>query len=150
MDAYRRVLVGTDGSETSLRAVDRAAGMAAATGATLIIATGYIGHEDDLRAADVLGDEGYMVRGKAPIYGILRDAHARARAAGAPDVEERSIEGAPVQALAHLAEKEAAGLLVVGDVGLHARNAILARLFSVPGQVSIRADTDVLIVHTSD
>jgi nucleotide-binding universal stress UspA family protein len=72
MDAYRRVLVGTDGSETSLRAVDRAAGMAAATGATLIIATGYIGHEDDLRAADVLGDEGYMVRGKAPFYGILR------------------------------------------------------------------------------
>lgn len=50
----------------------------------------------------------------------------------------------------NLAEKEEADLLVVGDVGLHPRNAILARLFSVPGQVSIRADTDVLIVHTSD
>ena len=30
------------------------------------------------------------------------------------------------------------------------RRAILARLFSVPGQVSSKAKSDVLIVHTTD
>ncbi|MGV0834314.1 universal stress protein [Mycolicibacterium thermoresistibile] len=150
MGAYRTVLVGTDGSDTSLHAVDRAGGLAAESGAKLIIATGYLTHEDDTRAADVLKDEGYMVRGKAPIYANLRRARVRAAAAGATDIEERSIEGAPVQALVNLAEEVHADLLVVGDVGLHARRAILARLFTVPGAVAIRAKSDVLIVHTSD
>ncbi|MBV9350583.1 MAG: universal stress protein, partial [Mycobacterium sp.] len=40
-------------------------------------------------------------------------------------------------------------LLVVGNVGLNARSAILGRLFSVPGNVSRRSTTDVLIVHTT-
>jgi nucleotide-binding universal stress UspA family protein len=150
MGAYRTVLVGTDGSESSLRAVDRAGGIAADTSGKLVIATGYLRHEDDLRAADTLKDEGYMVHGKAPIYAMLREAHARATAAGATNIEERSIEDAPVQALVHLAAEVEADLLVVGNVGLHARRAILGRLFSVPGQISSKAKSDVLIVHTTD
>jgi nucleotide-binding universal stress UspA family protein len=150
MGAYQTVLVGTDGSESSLRAVERAGGIAADTSAKLIIATGYLRHPDDLRAADLLKDDGYMVHGKAPIYAVLREAHARAAAAGVTDVEERSIEDAPVHALVHLADEVKADLLVVGNVGLHARRAILARLFSIPGQVSTRAKSDVLIVHTTD
>jgi nucleotide-binding universal stress UspA family protein len=149
MTAYQTVVVGTDGSESSLRAVDRAGEIAAESSAKLIIATGYLPAKEDLRAADVLKEEGYMVRGKAPIYAILREARQRAKAAGAKNIEERSIEDVPVDALVELAGQTKADLLVVGNVGLNARSAILGRLFSVPGGVSRRADTDVLIVHTT-
>ena len=62
MRSYQTVVVGTDGSESSLRAVDRAAKIAAESNAKLIIATGYFPQKDDLRAADALGDEGYKVQ----------------------------------------------------------------------------------------
>ncbi len=149
MTAYQTVVVGTDGSESSLRAVDRAGEIAAESNAKLIIATGYFPHEDDLRAADILGEEGYKVRGNAPIYAILRDARDRAKAAGAKNIEDRPIQDAPVHALVDLAEKVGADLLVVGNVGLHARSAIIGRVFSIPGAVANRSKIDVLIVHTT-
>jgi nucleotide-binding universal stress UspA family protein len=148
MSAYRTVVVGTDGSDSSLRAVDRAATIAAQSGAKMFIATAYFPQHDDSRAADVLKDEGYKTTGAAPIYAILKEAHERAQAAGANDVEERSIVGAPVDALVELAEQVDADLLVVGNVGL---STITGRLLgSVPANVSRKAKTDVLIVHTTN
>ncbi|MBV9320844.1 MAG: universal stress protein [Mycobacterium sp.] len=149
MSGYQTVVVGTDGSQTSLHAVDRAAEIAAESNAKLIIATGYSTQRDDLRAADVLRGEAYMVQGNAPIYAILRDARNRAKASGVKSIEERPIKGAPVAALVDVAVKAKADLLVVGNVGLNARYAILGRLFSIPGKVSRRAKTDVLIVNTT-
>jgi nucleotide-binding universal stress UspA family protein len=126
--------------------VDRAAHIAGAD-ARLIVASAFLPHPDDSRAADVLRDESYKVSGTAPIYAILQDAKERARKAGAKNVEERSIEGAPVDALVKLAEDEKADLLVVGNVGL---STIAGRLLgSVPANVSRRATVDVLIVHTT-
>ena len=85
--------------------------------------------------------------GSAPIYAILREARDRAHAAGAANIEERSVVGAPVDALVGLAEEVDADLLVVGNVGL---STIAGRLLgSVPANVSRRAKVDVLIVHTS-
>jgi len=150
MTTYKTVVVGADGSESSLRAVARAGAIAAESDAKLIIATGYFTHPDDNRAADVLGDEGYKVRGDAPVYAILRDARDRAKAAGATKIEERPIKDGPVHALIDLAEKEKADLLVVGHVGLDARSALIGRVFSVPGAVANRAKIDVLIVHTTE
>lgn len=54
MSAYQTVVVGTDGSDSSLRAVDRAGQIAAASNAKLIIATAYFPQSEDSRAADVL------------------------------------------------------------------------------------------------
>ena len=146
---YQTVVVGTDGSESSLRAVDRAAKIAADSDAKLVIATGYFTQAEDKRAADILGEEGYKVRGSAPIYAILYDAHDRAKAAGAKNIEDRPIEAGPVQALVDLAEKVGADLLVVGNVGLDARSAIVGRVFSIPGAVATKAKIDVLIVRTT-
>ena len=42
MDGYRTVVVGTDGSESSMRAVTRAAEVAAAENAKLIIASAHV------------------------------------------------------------------------------------------------------------
>ena len=149
MEADQTVVVGTDGSESSLRAVDRAGAIAAESNAKLIIATGYFPHKDDVRAVDALGDEAHKVHGNAPIYAMLREARDRAKAAGANDIEERAIEDAPVHALVELAEKVAADLLVVGNVGLDARSALIGRVFSIPGGIATQAKADVLIVHTT-
>jgi nucleotide-binding universal stress UspA family protein len=82
------------------------------------------------------------------VYGILREAHDKARAAGASNVEERAIAGAPVPALVKLVKEVNADLLVVGDVGL---NSVAGRLLgSVPAEVARRARIDILIVHTAD
>lgn len=146
MGAYRTVVVGTDGSDSSFRAVDKAAQIAGSD-AKLLIASAYLPQHEDTRAADALGQESYKVSGTAPIYAILQDAKERAHAAGAKNVEERPIVGAPVDALVKLAEDEKADLLVVGNVGL---STIAGRLLgSVPANVSRRAKVDVLIVHTT-
>ena len=147
MSAYRTVVVGTDGSDSSLRAVDRAGQIAAGSNAKLIVATAYFPQSEDQRAADVLKEEGYKMAGNAPIYAILREATDRAKSAGATEIEERPVVGAPVDALVELAEDVQADLLVVGNVGL---STIAGRLLgSVPANVARRSQVDVLIVHTS-
>jgi nucleotide-binding universal stress UspA family protein len=121
MAGYTTVVVGTDGSDSSLIAVERAGQLASGTDAKVIVATAYLEDPEDTRAADVLKGEGYKVTGAAPIYDILRDAANRARAAGAAAVEERAIKGAPVEALVELANEVGADLLVVGNVACSAR-----------------------------
>ena len=129
MSAYQTVVVGTDGSATSLRAVERASGVAAQSHSKLIIATAYP-----------------WLSTKRKTSAILREAADRAEAAGATNTEARRIPDAPVEALVDLAADVEADLLVVGDVEL---SAILGRLFSVPGNVNYKATTDVPIVHTA-
>ncbi|WP_006246176.1 universal stress protein [Mycolicibacterium tusciae] len=147
MSGYTTILVGTDGSDSSLRAVEKAGQIAAGSGATVVVATAYFPQSEDQRAADVLKDEGYKMSGNAPIYAILREAKERAQQAGAKTVEEKAIVGAPVDALVDLAEEIKADLLVVGNVGL---STIAGRLLgSVPANVARRSKTDVLIVHTT-
>jgi nucleotide-binding universal stress UspA family protein len=146
MSAYNTVVVGTDGSDSSMRAVEKAARIAGPE-AKLIIASAYLPQSEDARAVDALKGESYKVTGTGPIYEILHDAKERAHNAGAKNVDERAIEGAPVDALVHLAESEKADLLVVGNVGL---STIAGRLLgSVPANVSRKAKVDVLIVHTT-
>jgi nucleotide-binding universal stress UspA family protein len=161
MSGYRTVIVGTDGSASSMRAVERAGAVAAQENAKLIVATAHFpaadkagwshapshDHVPDPRAADALGGGGYKMHGSAPVYAILREAHDRAKAAGARNVEERAIKGAPVPALVKLAEEVKADLLVVGDVGL---DTVAGRLLgSVPADVARRAKIDIMIVHTA-
>ncbi|MCI4675544.1 universal stress protein [Candidatus Mycolicibacterium alkanivorans] len=147
MGGYKTVVVGTDGSDSSLRAVDRAGQLASDPDAKVIVATAYFPASEDTRAADLLKDEGYKVAGNAPIYAILREARDRAKAAGATNIEERAVVGAPVDALVELAEEVNADLLVVGNVGL---STIAGRLLgSVPANVARRSKSDVLIVHTT-
>ena len=151
MSAYQTVVVGTDGSDSSMRAVDRAAAIAADHGAKLIVATAHppVAEEHGRYAIPPGSTHGqdYRLVGEAPYYAILQDAKERAHSAGAKNVEDRSIVGAPVDALVKLAEDEKADLLVVGNVGL---STIAGRLLgSVPANVSRRAKVDVLIVHTT-
>lgn len=149
MASYQTVLVGTDGSESSFRAVDRAAYVAKDSGAKLIIASAY--HQASKRelqqARDTLGDEGYKVTGSAPAEGALQDAADIARKAGAKNIETEAVEGDPVDVLVELIGKHGVDLIIIGNRGL---NSLAGRLLgSVPANVSHRAKCDVLIVHTT-
>ena len=168
MSAYQTLVVGTDGSDTSFRAVEHAAAFAARHGARLIIAMVYVPNVEkggwgrparpdrviDGRAEVVLRGEGdYLVHGMAPVYAVLREARYRASAAGAKDIETRPIPlghhlGGPAHALSHLAAEVKADLLVVGNEGVG--TPIDKWLGSVPGNVLRKAKTDVLVVHTTD
>jgi nucleotide-binding universal stress UspA family protein len=86
------------------------------------------------------------MHGRASIFAILQDARDRAKAAGAQDVEERAVVGAPVDVLVRLAEEVNADLIVVGNVGLDTAAGRL--LGSVPATVARRTKKDILIVHT--
>ena len=147
MPDYKVVVVGTDGSETSLRAVDKAAAIAGESNAKLIVASAYSADSHSGGTdPDQLSGEKYRTEGNAPLYAMLREASDRAKEAGAHDVEEKAVEGAPVDALVDLAEKVHADLIVVGDVGL---NSVVGRLIgSVPRAVRRRAKTEVLVVET--
>jgi len=148
MTAYKTIVVGTDGSDSSYKAVDKAAALAGDAQARLIIACAYYPIDERGLGAttDVLKDDAYQVRGSAPTEEILRTARERARAAGATLVEERSIVGSPVESLLELVESVDADLIVIGNRGL---NTLTGRLLgSVPSDVARKAPSDVLIVHT--
>src|SRR5215469_148876 len=144
MGAYQTVLVGTDGSESSYRAVDRAAELARDSAARLVIVCAYhpATRREVAQAEDVLGEnEAYHVVGSTPAEETLRAAAERAEAKGAG-----AIEGEPVKSLLAMLDKYQADVLVVGNRGL---NTLAGRLLgSVPADVSRRARCDVLIVHT--
>ena len=146
---YTTVMVGTDGSDSAGRAVDRAAAVARDAGATLVLLTAYrpMSPREAQDARDALGDEAYKVSGSAPAEAVLSEAGDRARTVGATKVETVAVEGDPVDALVHEAQRRGVDLLVVGNRGL---NSLAGRLLgSVPANITHKASCDVLIVHTT-
>ena len=149
MGGYNTVVVGTDGSETSFRAVDRAAALAHDSGAPLVIACAYepadernLAHEQD-----VLGPEAYQVVGSAPAEDTVSRARDRAAAQGAGPIATVVVQGKPADSLQQVAKEQGADLLVVGNRGL---NTLAGRIIgSVPLDVARHASVDVLIVHTT-
>jgi nucleotide-binding universal stress UspA family protein len=124
-DPYRTVLVGTDGSSTASLAVLRAAAVARACEAQLIVA--FVG--DATRGAEVLD-------------------HVLANLAGTTPVPQtRVLSGDPADALLGLAAAEHADVIVVGNKGMTGAQRFL--LGSVPNKISHRASCDVLVVQTT-
>ena len=149
MGAYATVMVGTDGSTSSFKAVEKAARIAADAGATLILVTAYRPMDERSRkeAADKLGDEAYKVSGSSPAESILSEAEDLAFKAGVKSVVKLPMEGDPVDALVDAAAVKKVDLLIIGNRGL---NSLSGRLLgSVPQNVSHKAACDVLIVHTT-
>src|SRR5262249_56967703 len=119
MGAYQTVLVGTDGSDSSYRAVDRAAEIARDTAARLVIVCAYerATAREVAMAEDALRDEAFTVVGSAPAEETLRTAAERAAAHGADKVERVSVEGEPVKSLIGALEPHQAAPLVSGNRG---------------------------------
>jgi nucleotide-binding universal stress UspA family protein len=147
--SFSTILVGTDGSESSFRAVERAAAVAGDANATLLIVSAFtqMSDRETSRASQALGEESYKVMGAHPAEDILREAADVARKAGASNVETIAKPGDPVDVLVKVVDERGADLCVVGNRGL---NSLAGRLLgSVPANISHRASCDVLIVHTT-
>jgi nucleotide-binding universal stress UspA family protein len=151
VSAYRTVVVGTDGSQSSLRAVRRAGALAGACGARLLIVCAYLPPRADERgvgrAQDRSGQDGDQVVGPAPADDTVRLAAQEAVGAGAGEVEQMAVVGSPVETLLDVVAAARADLLVVGNRGL---SSLKGRLMgSVPADVTRRSAVDVLVVHTT-
>jgi len=143
---YDKVVVGSDGTPTSMYAVDRAAEVAQAAQARLVVVTAY-------REGDGSGGPNVAAGMHRDIYGseIARRALEKSMAGLTRErvryVEQRLVRGDPAQALLDTVGKDPASLIVVGNRGLGATEGQL--LGSVPREVVKNAACDVLIVQTS-
>src|SRR4051812_44264570 len=140
---YDRVVVGSDGTPTSLYAVDRAAEVAEAAQARLVVVTAY---RDGQEAAAEAGGHrelyGMQAASKAmnkSVSGLLKE---RVRY-----IDQRLVKGDAAQALLDAVGNNPANLIVVGNRGLGATEGQL--LGSVPGDVVKNARCDVLVVQPS-
>ena len=144
---YRNIVVGTDGSMSAERAVDRAGELAGLTGATVHLVSVY-----RMCAAPRSPNAGGVAMAwddEARIGDRRRrlDATAARLAASGLDVRARLAFGDPASALVATAADVCAELVVVGDRGVKG----LRHLFgSVPGSVTHNAPVDVLVVRTTE
>lgn len=123
---YRKILVGTDGSKTAAKAVDRAVDVAKAAGATLTIFTA---------AAPGKGEK-------------VVATESQRHAGSGVDIDTRVADGEPVGALIDTARAGGYDLLVVGNRGMTGVTRFL-RLGSVPNKVSHHLPCSLLIVKTT-
>jgi nucleotide-binding universal stress UspA family protein len=123
---YSRILVGTDGSATAAKAVDRAVQVAASTGASLTILSA--GRPDRAKAA------------------VAAEAARLGEAAVA--IDTLAVEGDPVEALVGAAADGGYDLLVVGNKGMTGVSRFF-RLGSVPNKVTHQLPCNLLIVKTT-
>ena len=122
---YKRILVGTDGSATAAKAVDRAVEVAQVAGATLTILTAGAGPG----ARQIVDQE------------AARHAHAGIEIDTLVDGRD-----APT-ALVEVADDGDYDLLVVGNKGMTGASRFF--LGSVPNKVSHHAHRSLLIVRTT-
>jgi len=127
---YRTIVVGTDGSDTAIRAVDKAARLAKHVNGKLVIACATAG----------IGLHDYKA------MEILAAASERMKTA---EVEHETLyrEGHPDRVMLDLAAEHAADLIVIGSVGMG--KARRFRMGPIPERIASSAPCDVLIVSTS-
>jgi nucleotide-binding universal stress UspA family protein/nitrite reductase/ring-hydroxylating ferredoxin subunit len=128
--AYRKIVVGTDGSKTAALAEGAALRMARAGGSELLIVSGY-----DPPASS-----------KADAERVLMEAQARARLDGF-EASTESRAGDPADVIMEVADMNAADLIVVGNVGMGGAKRFV--LGGIPDRVSHYSPCDLLIVKTA-
>ena len=144
MSEYDTIVVGTDGSKSSLLAVERAARIAAAFDARLIIGCAYYQNKEE--ASKTLRQESVTILGDDVAAENLASGKAHAEKFGVKIIETAVRAGTPVQAMMSIVNDNNSDLLVVGNRGI---NSLTGRLLgSVPADVARQSDCDVMIVHT--
>ena len=146
---YRSIVVGTDGSDTAVRAVGAAAEIARGCRATLHVVSAYrpAPHVMDGAAMAPLGAAAVQAASDLAeeASSLLGGLAADLQGAGI-EVETHAWPGEPAEALLAVAAGFGADLIVVGSKGMAGARRLLG---SVPNSVSHRADTSVLIVKTA-
>ncbi|MCH6196200.1 universal stress protein [Corynebacterium mastitidis] len=146
MISYTTVAAGTDGSDTALVAVRKAASLARVYQAKLVLICAY--YEASGSVLNSPGSEATSVpvvsQQRADEY--LEEARAVAAEEGAEDIELYKTSGAPIVALTEAAKEKEADLLVLGNKGMH---SLSGRIFgNIPTGVARKSPVDVMIVNT--
>ena len=149
MSVFKGILVATDGSEPSQRAVARAAGLAALQGTRLYILN-VIRDMQFPEALKRMAEVERLVGTRSDVLHyvadkILGDAKKEARKQGAKDIELITGSGDPASAMVAEAEARGVDLIVVGTRGLSGVAGAL--LGSVSRKVCNIAEQDVLVIR---
>jgi nucleotide-binding universal stress UspA family protein len=146
---FKRIVVGTDGSDTAASAVETAAELAKISKAKLEIVSAYEPiPQSRLReeGEGISGDVAYAVNPREDVQLVLDQAAAVAKKAKV-DVVTHPREGDPADAILDVAEENDADLVMVGNKGMTGARRFL--LGSVPNKISHHAPCDVWIVKTT-
>ena len=135
---FKKILVGSDGSDSASRAVERAVELAEAAGAELLVV--HVHRPSSAGQYPAEGPYPELERGKV----ILREAEDRYGARVKLTTGLR--QGDASSGLLDVAEEEGVDLVVVGNKGMAGAKRFLG---SVPNRVSHHAPCDVWIVHTT-
>lgn len=146
---FKRIVVGTDGSETAAQAVRQAVELARLSGAQLSLVSAYSpvsGRRVQGEQQEAPADVQYEIGPREDVNLILDAAAAEAKKEGV-EVQTHPIEGDPADAILNVAEEIKADLIVVGNKGMTGARRYL--LGSVPNNVSHHAPCSVIIVRTT-
>ena len=146
---FKRIVVGTDGSETAAEAVRQATELARLTDGTLSIVSAYqpaSGRRVQAEQAGAPADVQYEIGPREDVNLILDVAAAEAKKQGI-EVQTHPVEADPADAILNVAEETKADLIVVGNKGMTGTRRYL--LGSVPNNVSHHAPCSVIIVRTT-
>lgn len=122
---YSKILVGTDGSATAAKAVDRAVEIAALSGASLTI----------------------MTAGRGSVADEIVAKEAARHSTSGVAIDTLVVESDPATALVEIAEQYGYDLLVTGNKGMTGARRFL--IGSVPNKVGHHMPTNFLIVRTT-
>ena len=122
---YQRILVGTDGSKTAAKAVDRAVEVAASSGAALTI----------------------LSVGKPDKAGAVVAAEAARHAGAGVAIDTKVVDADAVEGLVREAADSGVDLLVMGNKGMTGLTRFLRG--SVPNKVAHHLPCSLLIVKTT-
>ena len=141
------IVVGTDGSERSEHALDRAGELARLLGAKLHVVSCYGKSFDGVSGAAA---RGVPIAWSEQDEGRTRAQHNvdRAQQRLAPvgvESETHVWPSEPADALVQIADEQHAQMIIVGNRGMTGTRRVLG---SVPNRVSHHAHCDVLIVRT--
>jgi len=144
-----RIVVGTDGSATADRAVHKAAALAKAVGAELIVISAFNNRAPTgVASAGISIDSGWVVAAQGAAETVAREAAERAQADGVANVSYEAVAGEPSETLVQVTQDRQADLLVVGSKGMQSTARFL--LGPIANKVSRKVDCDLLIVETSE
>jgi nucleotide-binding universal stress UspA family protein len=146
---YKKILVGTDGSETASRAVEQAAVLAKANDSELLVLTVF-DPPSPTKLAQQQAEAPEEIAWRITSSGAAEEVADRAITGLGADVKASPLvepSHDPADALIHVADREGADLIIVGNRGMTGAKRFL--LGSVPNKVSHHAPCDVMIVRTS-
>lgn len=143
----RTVAVEVHNSPRSMRAVERAASIAADAGARLVLVGAYVAADRKVlaHATDALKRESYVAQESISVETTMRRAESLARASGVASVETVVVRGEVMSGLLEVADEREADLLVIGNHQLSGPGAHL--IGSISLQVSRKTPTHLLLVR---